>query len=111
MDLLLDAWRAFEELAFHEDRVVQHEAHVAFHRGLWVASQNTMLIRLWPVTEALITITLAEDQAIRADPARAHLLHFRLVQAIKSGDPAVIEHQLRHHTIDSAEELTHLNEH
>lgn len=110
MDLLLEAWKAFEDLAFDPDPVVQHEAHVAFHRGLWVASENTMLLRLWPVTEALTTIVLAEDQAAHDDPSRAHSLHARLVAAIRSRDLAVIEDQLRRHTIDSAEALVHLHD-
>jgi DNA-binding GntR family transcriptional regulator len=105
MQRVRDAWTQFERVAFDPDPLVQHEAHVAFHRGLWVASENAMLIRLWPVTEALTTIALAQDQAVRADPQRAHTLHKQLVDAILSSDLARIEEQLRHHTVDSAEEF------
>jgi hypothetical protein len=70
-ELVQDAWDEFEPLAFHPDPLVQHEAHIAFHHRSWVASQNRMLLRLWPVTEALITIVLAQDQSARADPARS----------------------------------------
>ena len=103
--LIRDAWDEFEPLAFDSDPLIQHEAHIAFHHRLWAASENRMLLRLWPVTEALITIVLAQDQAARADPARAHALHRQLVEAIVSGDVVGIEHQLRQHTIASAEEL------
>src|ERR687885_2015629 len=103
--LIQEAWDEFEPLAFDSDPLVQHEAHIAFHHRLWAASENRMLLRLWPVTEALITIVLAQDQAARGDPARAHALHRQLVEAILSGDAVRIEQQLRQHTIDSAEEL------
>jgi DNA-binding GntR family transcriptional regulator len=100
-----DAWNTFDRLAFDPDPLVRHEAHVAFHHGLWAASENTMLLRLWPVTEALTTIALAQEQAARADPERAHAVHQQLVQAIVTGDLALIEERLSHHTVDSAEEF------
>jgi DNA-binding GntR family transcriptional regulator len=104
-----DTWTEFDRLARHPDPLVQHEAHVAFHHGVWVASENTMLLRLWPVTEALTTIALAQDQASRADPRRAHALHRRLVDAVLSGDRTRIEREFHHHTVDSAEELLGLD--
>lgn len=103
------AWQKFESLAFDPDPLVQHEAHIAFHHGLWLASENTMLLRLWPVTEALTTIALAQDQAARADPGRAHALHRQLVEAILAGDLTRIGEQLTRHTIDSAVELLSLS--
>jgi len=78
---------------------------VALHQGLWMASENSMLLRLWPVTEALTTIALAQDQARRADPERAHRVHRELVDAIESRDIAAIQGELRRHTVESAEEL------
>jgi DNA-binding GntR family transcriptional regulator len=81
---------------------------VAFHHALWAASENTMLLRLWPVTEALTTIALAQDQATRADPARAHALHRDLVAAMLSADLPRIEAELTRHTVQSAEELLRL---
>jgi DNA-binding GntR family transcriptional regulator len=105
MRLVREAWVEFDRLAFDPDPLVQHEAHVAFHRGLWVASENTALLRLWPVTEALSTIALAQEQAARADPHRAHALHAQIVEAITAGDPAGVEAVLRRHIIDSAEEF------
>ncbi|WP_370178539.1 hypothetical protein [Rhodococcus wratislaviensis] len=35
-------------------------------------SENYLSMRLWPVTEAHITIALLHDQYTRAEPARAH---------------------------------------
>lgn len=103
--LLVEAWERFERDAFDPDALVQHEAHVAFHHGLWAASENSMLLRLWPVTEAVSTIALAQDQAAHADAERAHALHRQLVDAIMGGDLGDIERELRHHIVDSAEEL------
>ena len=109
MQLVRDAWADFERFALDPDPLVQHEAHVAFHHGLWVASENTMLLRLWPVTEALSTIALAQEQAARSDPQRAHALHKGVVDAILGGDPDAIREQLHHHTIGAAEEYLTLS--
>ena len=38
--------------AFDADPLEAHEAHLTFHRGIWTASENTLLIRLWPVIES-----------------------------------------------------------
>lgn len=110
MQLVRDAWADFERVALDPDPLVQHEAHVAFHHGLWVASENTMLLRLWPVTEALSTIALAQEQAARADPRRAHSLHKGIVDAVLGGDLETIRAQLHHHTIVAAEEYLTLRQ-
>jgi DNA-binding GntR family transcriptional regulator len=99
------AWRAYDKLPFDADPVEAHEAHIAFHRSIWEASGNTLLIRLWPVTEAHLTIALASDQATRDDPRRAHEVHERLVDAILGGDLGQVHDALIKHTMDSAEEL------
>lgn len=103
--LLLEAWEQFDRRAFDPDPLVQHEAHVDFHHGLWAASENSMLLRLWPVTEAMSTIALAQDQAAHHDPARAHRFHRQLVDAIVSRDLPLIEQRLHEHIVDAAEEL------
>ena len=105
LEMVRSAWREFDLLPFDADPVEAHEAHVAFHRRIWEASENTLLIRLWPVTEAHITIALAQDQATRDDPRRAHDVHKLLVDAIVSGDLDQVHRALIAHTIDSAEEL------
>ena len=108
LELVLDAWERFERQAFDPDPLVQHETHVAFHRGIWLASENYLLQKLWPVTEAHITLALAEDQAARSDPQRAHQLHKRLMDAILTRDRAVIYDAFVAHTVDSAYELVAL---
>lgn len=105
LELVRGAWEQYAAVGPDADPLAQHEAHVALHRGIWVASQNTMLLRLWPVTEALTTIALAQDQATRNDPVRAHRIHHDLIEAVLSRDPTRIQHELTRHTLDSAEEL------
>ena len=57
------------------------------------------------MTEAHITILLAQDQATRADPRRAHEVHRMLVDAIVSRDLEQVRQALIVHTMDSAKEL------
>jgi DNA-binding GntR family transcriptional regulator len=105
LERVVAAWRAYDQLPFDADPLEAHEAHLAFHRGVWNASENTLLIRLWPVTEAHITIALAYDQATRDDPRRAHDVHEAIVDAVVSGDLEQVHRALVVHTIDSAETL------
>jgi DNA-binding GntR family transcriptional regulator len=103
--MVQEGWEQFERYAFHPDPVVQHDAHLAFHRQIWAASENYLLLKLWPVTEAHITIAIAEDQAARSDPERAHRVHAELMDAIMTRDRATIHAAFIAHTVDSAEEL------
>jgi len=105
MGMLMTVWETYERDAFAEDPLVQHESHLAFHRGIWVASENSFLMRLWPVTEAHITIALAHDQATRHDPQRAHDVHWMLIEAIQTRDLDKIRAAFITHTVDSAREL------
>jgi DNA-binding GntR family transcriptional regulator len=105
MRLLDAAWAAYERNAYATDPMVQHESHVAFHQGLWAASENSFLVRLWPVVEAHITIVLAHDQATRHDPGRAYAVHRALIDAIKARDPQQIQAAFAAHTLDSARVL------
>ena len=102
------AWEEYERLPFDADPFEAHEAHIAFHRAIWAASENILLIRLWPVTEAHITILLAQDQVTRADPRRAHDVHKLLVDAIVSRDLEQVHQALIVHTVDSAKGLIEL---
>jgi DNA-binding GntR family transcriptional regulator len=98
----------WEELQRHRDEnspVLQHEAHLSFHRCIWEASENYLLLKLWPVTEAQITVALAEDQLARENQPRAFDVHEKLIQAILTGDLDRIHQALVEQTIDSAEEL------
>jgi DNA-binding GntR family transcriptional regulator len=99
------AWDVLDRLPLDADPVEAQEAHAAFHRSIWAASENTLLIRLQPVTEAHTTIVLALDQATRDNPRRAHDEHKRLAEAIFSRDLDQVRRALIAHTIDSAEEL------
>lgn len=103
-----EAWDRFREHEFDLDPFVRHEAHIAFHKSIWVASENTLLIKLWSVTEAHITIALAHDQRERADPQRAHSVHEALVEEIMSGDLDRAEAAFVKHTLVSAVELIEL---
>ena len=99
------AWEVYERLPFDADPIEAHESHIAFHRAIWEASENTLLIRLWPMIEAHITIVLAQDQATRDDPRRAHDVHKLVVDAILSRDLERVHRALIVHTVDSAKEL------
>jgi DNA-binding GntR family transcriptional regulator len=105
MAMVEDSWAEYSKVEMDPDPVIRHESHVAFHRSLWAASENALLLRLWPVTEAHLTIILAQDQAARADPVRAHQVHEKLVEAIRSKDPEVIRKAFTEHTMRSAVEL------
>ena len=110
MDHVRRAWADFERVEDDPDPLVRHEAHIDFHRRIWAASENFLLLRLWPVIEAHITIALAQDQAVRSDPQRAKLVHHYLVDSLLSGDRNAIEKAFRVHTIGSALELIELIE-
>jgi DNA-binding GntR family transcriptional regulator len=105
MQKVEEAWREYERVAFDADPFVQHEAHVAFHRRIWAASENALLLRMWPVTEAHLTIVLAQDQMTRQDPERAHHVHEQLVVALRSRNLDAVRKAFEAHTVDSATEL------
>lgn len=103
-------WTEFERTAFAPDLMVRHDGHLAFHREIWVASENYLLLNLWPVVEAHIMIALAEDQLTRSDPERAYRLHAELMEAIRSGDRETIRAAFVTHTIRSADDFATLLE-
>jgi len=110
LQIVEEGWERFERFAFHPDPVVQHEAHLAFHRQVWAASENYLLLKLWPVTESHITLAIAEDQTARDDPERAHRVHEQLMKAIRTRDRDTIHAAFVAHTIQSADELVELLE-
>ncbi|PQM73358.1 GntR family transcriptional regulator [Corynebacterium sp. J010B-136] len=87
------------------DPIERHEAHMAFHRGIWEASGNTFMMKLWPVLEAEMTLVLAVEQEQRHDGTRARALHESLVECIRRGDRDEIYENLRTHIVASAEDF------
>lgn len=108
MELVMQGWRDFERLALDPDPLVYHDAHLRFHRSIWAASENFMILKLWPVVEAHMTIALAQDEYTRADPQRAYAVHAALIAGIATRDIDKIRAAFVAHTIDSAEELVAL---
>jgi DNA-binding GntR family transcriptional regulator len=106
IDKVEDAWSAYAEA--DDDAVAQHLAHLALHRALWLASGNSMLMRMWPVAESMSTLVLAQDQAVRGDPERARIVHGQLIAAIHARDPEALDAALAAHTRRSAEEFLSL---
>lgn len=88
-----------------QDPLTQHDAHLAFHQGLWEAAQNRFLMHLWPATRAHMTIALAYDQSTRQDLERAQDVHQAIVDALQDRNLAAVTRALEVHTMDSAREL------
>lgn len=110
LQMVIAGWREYERHAFDPDPFVQHAGHLKFHHTILAASENYLLIRMWPVIEAHITIALAQDQVTRSDPDRAYAVHAKLVEAIQTRDPETIRAAFVAHTIDSAKELVAMME-
>lgn len=104
-EVVEDGWHKYKQLAFASDPFVQHSGHLAFHESIWAASDNALLLKLWPVTRAHMTIALAQDQAIRQDPERAYHVHEVLMGVLRSGDREAISVALEEHTMHSVKEL------
>jgi DNA-binding GntR family transcriptional regulator len=102
---LLTAWETYRRDASAEDPLIQHEAHIAFHRAIWEASENTLLMKMWPVTEAHLTIILAHDQTGLHDTERTLTAHRPLIEAIQSKDMDQIHAAFATHTVDVAKDL------
>lgn len=88
-----------------QDATRLHQAHIALHRTVWDASDNTMLKRMWPTVEAQINLAITVDESTRSDPDRALHVHERLIDAILGGDPQTIEAEVERHARASADEL------
>lgn len=105
MERLEEIWNRFESESSAADPLAVHEAHIRFHRGIWEAADNYLLMRIWPVVEAQMTIIVAYDQFTKRDSDRAHAIHAALMNAIRSGDRVRIRTALDVHTMDSAQEF------
>lgn len=90
------------------DPVASDLTHLELHRTLWEASDNAMLMRIWPLVESQIRMAMSLDQATRDDPARDAELHCRLIEVIASGDEDEIVTEVRNHIARSADEVVRL---
>jgi DNA-binding GntR family transcriptional regulator len=104
-EIVKQAWQAYQEAHGTQNPERLHEAHLDLHRKIWLASGNTLLKRIWSTMEAQINAAIGVDEDARADPERALHVHQRLIDAIFSGDPDVIEAEVEWHTKASADEL------
>src|SRR5699024_7881317 len=48
MARLEESWERFEIESNAADPLAVHEAHIRFHRGIWEAAGNYLLMRIWP---------------------------------------------------------------
>lgn len=103
LDVHLDAIEA-------GDPVASDLTHLELHRTLWEASENQMLMRIWPLVESQIRTAMSLDQATRDDPERDAELHKRLVAVIEGGDEQEIVTEVRNHIARSADEVVKLME-
>jgi DNA-binding GntR family transcriptional regulator len=92
------------------DLVQVDQTHLDLHRTLWEASENQMLMRIWPLVESQIRMAMSLDQATRSDLDRDAELHRRLVDVIAGGDKAAITAEVREHIASSADEIVRLIE-
>jgi DNA-binding GntR family transcriptional regulator len=99
------AWDEYDIAAASGDAVRENDAHVALHQAIWVASNNSMLQRLWPIVAASINLAISTDQAARVNPQRNRRIHRSLVEAIFSNRKRDIEKEVRAHIETSAGEL------
>lgn len=103
---LKEVWARYERAGADEDPLVQHDEHLAFHRGYWEASGNYFLPKLWPVVEAEMTLSLAFDQIHRHDAVRALRVHGAIVEATLIGDRVAVHEAMEEHTMASAREIS-----
>jgi DNA-binding GntR family transcriptional regulator len=104
-EIVKQAWQAYQDVHGTHNPERLHEAHLDLHRSIWVASGNALLKRIWSTMEAQINAAISVDEGARADPERALHVHERLIDAIFTGDPGVIEAEVERHTRASADEL------
>jgi DNA-binding GntR family transcriptional regulator len=99
------AWADYERAVDGDDPGLQHEAHLALHRAIWLLSGNTVLQRIWPIVSASINLAVSTDQVARGDLKRARRAHRTLLDAILSNRVRDIDREVRAHIRASADEL------
>lgn len=105
---VVEAWeRCVSDLA-SPDLLVQHDAHMRLHHSIWLATGNSFLIRLWPATQAHMTLALVRDQAAQQDPHRNIAGHQAIIEALQSRNIDAVRRALEIHTLDSARELAQI---
>lgn len=93
------AWGDYDQLPADADPLLAHDAHITFHRRLWEASGNGFLIKLWPPTEAHLTIALAQRHAAGNDTSESRDRHAAIVNAIRGGNLLEIRAAITVHTL------------
>lgn len=109
LERVREAFADYERDIADEDALARHDAHVRFHRRLWEATDNRMLERSWPVTEAQIVLQLAVDQRLASDAGRDVGLHRRIVEALEAaarGDRSDLVPALEEHIWGSVRDLS-----
>ena len=102
---LRQVWITYDEAAASGDTVRENEAHMELHRTVWLASQNSMLERIWPIVSASVNLALSTDIAARQDTDRNRRMHRELVEAILYNRQRRIVSAVREHIQISADEL------
>lgn len=102
---LRQAWMAYDEAAESGDPARENEAHLELHRTIWMASDNTMLHRIWPIVAASINLALSTDVAARDGAERNRRKHRELVEVILNGPRRKINAVVHEHIMTSASEL------
>lgn len=111
LSIVADAWEEFRDLELHADPLVRHEAHIAFHRQVLMASESSILLGVIPVVEGLMTIALAIDVQFRPNAqTRGHSIHKEYVEAILSRKVLEARKAIHKHTIGSAQEVAEMLE-
>ncbi|HEY7008799.1 MAG TPA: GntR family transcriptional regulator [Jatrophihabitantaceae bacterium] len=103
--MLRQAWDDYDRAAASGDPARENEAHIALHRTIWAASNNSMLQRIWPIIDASINLAISTDQAARHDIQRSQRAHRALVDAILHNRKRDIEKEVRAHIEVNAREL------
>ena len=109
-ETLRQAWNVYDVAAASDDPVRENDAHLEFHRTIWMASGNTMLQRIWPIVSASINLALSTDVAARESDhsERNRRLHRELTEAILDNRQRDITSAVREHIQVSASELLDL---